>query len=71
MSKTCSQTYAFIKFRSQSFYMNSQTPILRLILVPLVPVWSVPHYYGQFALSIGKESPYIFSKFTLLIGIPR
>ena len=25
-----------------------------------------PHYYGQFALSLGKESPYIFSKFNLL-----
>ena len=24
-----------------------------------------PHYYGQFALSLGKESPYIFSKFSL------
>ena len=22
-----------------------------------------PYYYGQFALSLGKESPYIFSKF--------
>ena len=22
-----------------------------------------PHYYGQFALSLGKESPYIFFKF--------
>ena len=22
-----------------------------------------PHYYTQFALSLGKESPYIFSKF--------
>ena len=21
-----------------------------------------PHYYGQFALSLGKKSPYIFSK---------
>ena len=21
-----------------------------------------PHYYGQFALSVGKESPYIFAK---------
>ena len=35
-------------------------------------VWSnpthliqTPHYYGQFALSLGKESPYIFSKFNL------
>ena len=33
-------------------------------------VWSnpthliqTPHYYGQFALFLGKESPYIFSKF--------
>ena len=25
-----------------------------------------PHYYGQFALSLGKESLYIFSKFNLL-----
>ena len=23
-------------------------------------------YFGQFALSLGKESPYIFSKFNLL-----
>ena len=25
-----------------------------------------PHYYGQFALSLGKESPYIFSTFNPL-----
>ena len=25
-----------------------------------------PHYYGQFALSLGKEIPYIFSKFNPL-----
>ena len=25
-----------------------------------------PHYYGQFALSLGKENPYIFSKLNLL-----
>ena len=25
-----------------------------------------PHYYGQFSLSLGKENPYIFSKFTSL-----
>ena len=24
------------------------------------------HYFGQFALSLGKESPHIFSKFNLL-----
>ena len=29
------------------------------------------HFYGQFALSLGKESPYIFSKFNLLyMGTP-
>ena len=25
-----------------------------------------PHFYGQFALSLGKQSPYIFSKFNPL-----
>ena len=37
-----------------------------------------PHYFGQFAVSLGKESPYIFFKFkplntecdTPLIRIP-
>ena len=29
-----------------------------------------PHYYGQFALSLGKESPYIFSKFNLPYAHP-
>ena len=30
-----------------------------------------PHYYGQFALSLGKESPYIFSiNLTRLIRTP-
>ena len=28
-------------------------------------VWT-PHYYGQFAVSLGKESPYISSKFNPL-----
>ena len=28
-------------------------------------IWT-PHYYGQFALSLGKESPYVFSKFNPL-----
>ena len=30
------------------------------------PALRTPHYYGQFALSLGKESPYIFSKFNLV-----
>ena len=28
-------------------------------------IWT-PHYYSQFALSLGKETPYIFSKFNPL-----
>ena len=28
-------------------------------------IWTT-HYYKQFTLSLGKESPYIFSKFNLL-----
>ena len=27
------------------------------------PALRTPHYYGQFALSLGKESSHIFSKF--------
>ena len=30
-----------------------------------------PHHYGQFALSLGKESPYVFSKLTYLIRTSR
>ena len=26
----------------------------------------MPHYYRQFALSLGKESPYVFSRFNPL-----
>ena len=29
-----------------------------------------PHYYGQYALSLGKESPYIFPKFPLNTDTP-
>ena len=40
--------------------------ILILILIIIqsnLALWTPAHYYGQFALSLGKESPYIFSKF--------
>ena len=32
-------------------------------LIQSNPAFRIPHYYGQFALFLGKESPYIFSKF--------
>ena len=32
---------------------------------------SIPHHYGQFALSLGKEIPYVFSKLTCLIHTPH
>ena len=38
-------------------------PTLR---TPARLTWT-PHYYGQFALSLGKESSYTFSKFTHFI----
>ena len=31
-----------------------------------IPALRTPHYHGQFVLSLGKESPYIFSKFNPL-----
>ena len=30
------------------------------------PTLQIPHYYSQFAFSLGKESPYIFGKFNPL-----
>ena len=45
-------------------YVHSVTTLKHLI------IWT-PHYYGQFALSLGKEIPYIFSTFNpLLFGHP-
>ena len=40
--------------------------ILILILIIIqsnLALWTPAHYYGPFSLSLGKESPYIFSKF--------
>ena len=35
--------------------------VLTMVILRSNPALRTPHYYGQFALSIGKESPYIFS----------
>ena len=43
--------------------------ILILILIIIqsnLALWTPAHYYGPFSLSLGKESPYIFSKFNLV-----
>ena len=43
--------------------------ILILILIIIqsnLVLWTPAHYYGPFSLSLGKESPYIFSKFNPL-----
>ena len=43
--------------------------ILILILIIIqsnLALWTPAHYYGPFSLSLGKESPYIFSKFNPL-----
>ena len=43
--------------------------ILILILIIIqsnLALWTPVHYYGPFSLSLGKESPYIFSKFNPL-----
>ena len=43
--------------------------ILILILIIIqsnLALWPPAHYYGPFSLSLGKESPYIFSKFNPL-----
>ena len=35
-------------------------------IITVKPPLQTPHYHGQFALSLGKESPYILSKFNPL-----
>ena len=43
--------------------------VLILILIIIqsnLALWTPAHYYGPFSLSLGKESPYIFSKFNPL-----
>ena len=40
--------------------------VLTVVILRSNPALRTPHYYGQFALSIGKESPYIFSWFNPL-----
>ena len=40
--------------------------VLTMVLLRSNPALQTPHYHGQFALSLGKESPYILSKFNPL-----
>ena len=47
-------------FRSKSDETNETN---NSNLIQSNPAFRIPHYYGQFALFLGKESPYIFSKF--------
>ena len=45
------------------------TIVLILILIIIqsnLALWTPAYYYGPFSLSLGKESPYIFSKFNPL-----
>ena len=45
------------------------TIVLILILIIIqsnLALWTPAHYYGPFSLSLGTESPYIFSKFNPL-----
>lgn len=46
-----------LKIRKTLCYTQSRFTDILLI--------RTPHYYGQFALSLGKESPYILPKFPL------
>ena len=40
--------------------------ILIIIIQSNLALWTPAYYYGPFSLSLGKESPYIFSKFNPL-----
>ena len=41
---------------------------VKLCFTNTSPIWT-PHYYRQFALSLGKERPYIFPKLNLFFKI--
>ena len=43
--------------------MAPKCPYQRCWRVQSNPALRTPHYHGKFALPLGKESPYIFSKF--------
>ena len=45
-------------------FIYTSTSEITTLLYTVKPRFT-PHCYGQFALSLGKESPYIFSKFNL------
>ena len=57
-----------IKKQKQKQLTKTRESTAERVKPPLVrhPLTLTPRY-GQFALSLGKESPYIFSKFKLLI----
>ena len=40
--------------------------LLLIIMQSNLALWTLAHYYGQFSLSLGKDNPYIFSKFNPL-----
>ena len=47
-------------------YGNSCSFVRLVFLIQSNHALLTPHYYRQFGLSLGKESPYIFSKFNPL-----
>ena len=61
--RTLLQYQDLIKIRLSSLALNRQVIAYTLISLQLNPALRTPHHYGQFALFLGKESPYIFSKF--------
>ena len=61
--RTLLQYQDLIKIRLSSLAPNRQVIAYTLISLQLNPALRTPHRYGQFALFLGNESPYIFSKF--------
>ena len=45
--------------------MHNKTITVKPRFIETRLIWT-PHYYGQFSLSLGRESPYIFAKFNPL-----
>jgi len=55
----------FFSEKSNSMILVEKITV-KLCFTNTSPIWT-PHYYRQFALSLGKERPYIFSKLNLFL----
>ena len=70
-NKDCTREKPLLLNAYISLYSNLAPLVQKKKTLLRESVNSIPHHYRQFALSLGKESPYVFSKLTSLIDTPH